>query len=102
MQNEQWKGIFAVAPKFMSYSDERTFRPWDYKKNAYIDTVSVYIGGLNPTKDYTVYVRNVSAMRTFEDGCAVTLSAAGAAKGFATTKTQSISYPGQLLEFPQK
>lgn len=96
MQNEQWKGIFAVAPKFMSYSDERTFRPWDYKKNAYIDTVSVYIGGLNPTKDYTVYVRNVSAMRTFEDGCAVTLSAAGAAKGFATTKTQSIKLSATL------
>ena len=89
MQNEQWKGIFAVTPRFMSYSDERTSRPWDYKKNAYIDTVSVYIGNLNPTKDYTVYVRNVSAMRTFEDGCAVTLSAAGASKGFVTTKIQS-------------
>ena len=35
-------------------------------------------------------------MRTFEDGCAVTLSAAGAAKGFATTKTQSIKLSATL------
>ncbi len=86
MKNQQWKGLFAVRPRFMSYDNELGSRQYDWKKNAYIDTAEVYIYGLKPEKtDYTVYVRNVSGMRSFEDDCKVTLSRAGSAKGFATT-----------------
>lgn len=88
MKNEQWKGIFAVAPKFVNYSSESSYsnRLYDAKKHAYTNTVKWTISGLTPgKKDYTVYVRNVSAMRSLEDDCKVTLSYAGTAKGFTTT-----------------
>lgn len=90
MKNEQWKGIFAVAPKFVSYSNEYSNRLYDAKKHAYTNTVQVTIFELHPEKtDYTVYVRNVSAMRSLEDDCKVTLSCAGTAKGFTTTMIQA-------------
>ena len=88
MSNEQWEGIFAVAPVFLNNSQEYSYRAYDSKKHDYINTVQYTISGLKPNTDYTVYVRNVSAVRTLSDGCQVTLSAAGSVKGFTTTKSQ--------------
>lgn len=51
-------------------------------------TTSVY--GLEPNTDYTVYVRNVSGLRTLEDGAAVAVSAAGAVKSFKTTTQENV------------
>lgn len=96
MKNEQWKGIFATAPVFWDYNTEYNYhRVWDAKKHAYTNTVQCTISeynngrGLIPGKDYTVYVRNVSAMRSLEDDCKVTLSCAGTAKGCTTTKIEA-------------
>lgn len=88
MTNEQWQGIFAVAPVFLTNSEEYARRVYDTKKHTYTNTVSYTVGGLKPNTDYTVYVRNVSAVRTLADGCLVTESAAGSTKGFTTTKSQ--------------
>lgn len=85
MKNEQWQGIFAVAPRFVSYDNEWNSRVYDIKKGAYTNTVRFTISGLEPQKDYTVYVRNVSAVRSFADGCQVSLSAAGSAKAGKTS-----------------
>lgn len=86
MKNQQWKGLFAAAPRFMNYDQEYDYRMWDAKKHVYTNTVEIGIGNLKPGKtDYTVYVRNVSDMRSFEDDCKVTFSWAGTAKGFTTT-----------------
>lgn len=88
VSNEQWQGIFAAAPVFLTNSEEYSRRVYDSKKHDYINTVSYTISGLKPNTDYTVYVRNVSAVRTLADGCLVTESAAGSVKGFTTTKSQ--------------
>lgn len=88
MKNEQWQGIFAVAPVFLNYSAEYSHRIYDTRKHAYTSTVGYSINSLKPTTDYTVYVRNVSAMRSFEDGCKVSLSYAGNVKSFKTTLIQ--------------
>lgn len=88
MKNQQWKGIFAVEPVFLTPDDEgdEYYRVYDAKKHTYVNTVTYTVEDLKPGKtEYTVYVRNVSAMRGFEDGCKVTLSSAGTAKGFTTT-----------------
>ena len=85
MKNEQWQGIFAVAPRFVSYSDELRSRAYDYKKGSYANTAYIDVGGLDPQKDYTVYVRNVSAVHSFADGCQVSLSVAGTAKACKTS-----------------
>lgn len=85
MKNEQWQGIFAVYPKFVSYDQELSNRIYDNKKETHTNTVRLSIPGLELQKDYTVYVRNVSAVRSFADGCQVSLSAAGTAKSFKTT-----------------
>lgn len=99
MKNEQWEGIFAAAPQFLDYSYEFNYkRIYDYKKKAYTNTVSVWIGGLEPNTDYTVYVRNVSAMRSFADGCKVTLSAVGKAKGAKTAMKSVDEITAQLTE----
>lgn len=88
MSNEQWKGIFAVAPVFLNNSQEYSRRVYDIKKHTYINTVEYKLTGLKPNTAYTVYVRNVSAVRTLSDGCQVSESAAGSVKGFITTKSQ--------------
>ncbi|MBD5503213.1 MAG: hypothetical protein HDR09_05520 [Lachnospiraceae bacterium] len=85
MKNEQWQGIFAVAPVFVSYSNEVSSRVYDYKKGSYANTARVTISDLDPQKDYTVYVRNVSAVHSFADGCQVSLSVAGTAKACKTS-----------------
>ena len=50
-------------------------------------TTSVY--GLEPNTNYTVYVRNVSGLRTLEDGATVAISVAGAVKSFKTTTQEN-------------
>ncbi|MDE6944448.1 MAG: hypothetical protein K2P66_08480, partial [Lachnospiraceae bacterium] len=88
MKNEQWQGIFAASPSFINSTYESAGSisvSIDNYKKANAKAVVVEIDGLEPQKDYTVYVRNVSAVRSFADGCQVSLSAAGTAKSCKTT-----------------
>lgn len=66
---------------------------------------SIY--GLKPNTDYTIYVRNVSGIRTLADDSFVVSSYAGSVKSFKTTKAEvkSLSLwfkPDQKVEFSQK
>lgn len=76
MRNEQWRGIFEIAPVYRS-------NEWTIKKNAYRE-----LSTLDAETDYTVYVRNVSGIRTLSDGSRVVASASGSVKSFKTTKPQ--------------
>lgn len=90
MKNGKWQGIFAQRPNFISPESEKDSSlngVWDSKKKAYV-AAQCSFSGLKPEKEYTVYVRNVSAVRTLEDGCKVQNSFAGSAKGFVMTKPQ--------------
>ena len=51
-------------------------------------TVTYYVNGLDIETEYTVYVRNVSGIRTIEDGSFVALSHNGSVQTFKTTKVQ--------------
>lgn len=97
MQNEQWEGIFASEPQFVSSEEESASRIRD-RKGALTDTVGVRIYDLDPQKDYTIYVRNVSAVRSFADGCQVTLSTAGTAKGCKTAMRTVSDITAQLKD----
>lgn len=44
---------------------------------------------LEPSSEYTLYLRNVSKLRTLDDGCQVAVSHAGSVKTFKTTKPQA-------------
>lgn len=81
MTNENWEGLFAVAPAYYNYSDW-TVDEWWNKQAVYT------IDGLEPNENYTVYVRNVSRARTLSDGCKVAVSGKGNVKSFKTTKHQ--------------
>lgn len=88
MKNEQWQGIFAAPPSFINSAYESSGSisvSIDNYKKANAKAAVVEIDGLDPQKDYTVYVRNVSHVRSFADGCQVSLSAAGTAKSCKTT-----------------
>ncbi len=66
---------------------------WEYTADYedYYSSVCKYAGwgfDLQPDTDYTVYVRNVSAIRETADGKEVAASAAGSVKSFKTTKRQ--------------
>lgn len=78
MKNGKWEGIFAIEPCYGYHSS--------YDKNTMIE----YLYGLQANTDYTVYVRNVSAIRTLDDGCKVSKSYAGSVKSFTTTKSQAV------------
>lgn len=81
MTNENWEGLFAVAPAYY-YPGDWTVSEWWNKQAVYT------IDDLEPNTDYTVYVRNVSRARTLTDGCKVTISGKGNVKSFKTTKHQ--------------
>ncbi|MCM1266876.1 MAG: hypothetical protein NC302_03150 [Bacteroidales bacterium] len=99
MKNGRWQGSFVTAPIFVTYQEESKkydrdresgYRVYDSKKAAWTNTVAVPIDGLTPgKKDYTVYVRSVSKVRSLEDDCKVTLCGAGNTKSFATTLTEA-------------
>lgn len=78
MNNGQWRGIFAVQPQY--YVNEQV--------DAKTKTAEKTIGGLSANGEYTVYVRNVSGIRTLGDGSCVQLSAKGTVKTFKTTMPQ--------------
>jgi len=59
------------------------------------------ISGLNANSDYTVYVRNVSGIRTLEDGSEAVASFNGSTKSFKTTKVQINSLEVYLSEADQ-
>ncbi|MEE0918416.1 MAG: Ig-like domain-containing protein, partial [Lachnospiraceae bacterium] len=72
----------------------------DYSDFAYVSldavedfdnkTVTTVVENLKPNTEYTVYVRNVSGLRTLENGATVAVSAAGAVKSFKTTTQENI------------
>jgi hypothetical protein len=80
IQNGKWQGIFAAEPVY--YSNE-TVTDAKTKLVAWKT-----INNLLPDKEYTIYVRNVSGIRTLADGSCVSLSAAGTVKSFKTSKPQ--------------
>lgn len=76
-----------AAYKLLSKADEAEY----YNSNT--NTVSLTIGGnskIEPNKDYTVYVRNVSGTRTLDDNSFVELSGLGTTKAFKTTAIQPL------------
>lgn len=81
LKNGDWKNAgFATAPKYGTSSIE------DYDSKTKLSTVEIY--GLKANTQYTVYVRNVSGIRTLADGTSVVASAKGAVKSFKTTASQ--------------
>lgn len=50
---------------------------------------TIVVSGLQPNKEYTVYVRNVAALRELKNGAKVATSYAGAVKGFKTTTAEN-------------
>lgn len=86
IKNGQWKGTFAIAPEYISRSNER-----DYCYDTKLKLNRASVRGLEAGVDkgaYVVYIRNVSAVRTLADGSKVSESAAGTVKAFETTKSQ--------------
>ena len=79
MNGGKWQGVFAVVPQY--YANELLH---DEKGK----TVQKTVNGLSADKTYTLYVRNVSGIRTLADGSHVELSVKGAVKNFKTTKPQ--------------
>lgn len=78
MKNGDWESAgFANAPTYSQAVSSA--------KNG---TISVSFGGLQPNTEYTVYVRNVSGIRTLADGTRVAVSHAGSVKNFKTTLPQ--------------
>lgn len=74
----------------MSYAGE--YYANDKDKKSGIVTVKRNVGELSQSEDYTVYVRNVSKLRTvgYDNEFKVALSHAGAVKTFKATKPQAI------------
>ncbi|MDE7186797.1 MAG: Ig-like domain-containing protein [Lachnospiraceae bacterium] len=88
MKDGQWKDTFAIAPVYQDSADE------NLNQTRYEYTVR--LTGLQPQGQYTVYVRNVCAARTLEDGSVVSQStvnesAAGTAAGFKTLKAENLA-----------
>ncbi len=87
MKDNDWKAAgFAAAPVY-KYEDNERYN----SQTKLIETYDEDIPGLDtltPDKDYTIYVRNISGIRTLEDGSVVATSAAGSVKSFKTTKSQ--------------
>ncbi len=84
MKDENWKGIFAVAPQYFGIADEERLIEFN-------GSAIARISGLKTYTQYAVYVRNVSGIRTLSDGSQVTRSEKGVVKFFKTTRTQFLS-----------
>ena len=84
MKDENWEGIFAIAPQYYGVADEE--RLIEYNGSAI-----ARLSGLKTFTQYAVYVRNVSGIRTLSDGSQVTRSEKGVVKLFQTTRTQLLS-----------
>jgi len=81
MKNGQWEGKFAIAPIYIS-GEKNYSNNYDAKKKLFTYNLS---GLKTAGATYVVYVRNVSAERTLENGSKVVLSKAGTVKNFVTT-----------------
>lgn len=101
MTNQQWKAAgFAVAPIFMPQSSENNNRLWD-KNGKKTDVVSYTITGLDSKETYTVYIRNVSKIDSFNDGNVkhdVEFSASGVSKEATTTLPYVISLDSEIKD----
>lgn len=88
MKDGQWQGTFAIAPVYLDSADE------ELNQTRYKYTVR--LTGLQTQGQYTVYVRNVCAARTLEDGSVISRStvnesAAGTVAGFKTLKAENLA-----------
>lgn len=95
MTNSQWKDVFAIAPVYQDSADEILNR----SRNQY----TARLTGLKTTGQYTVYVRNVCAAVTLEDGCVITRetvdgSAVGTAVSFRTGKAENLALHLQITD----
>lgn len=98
MVNGQWEAAgFAVEPVFLTPDYEDYNRIYD-SKGKLTNTVEYTIEGLKHSKAYTVYVRNVNAVRTLLDGSKVTESAKGSVKAFQTTLPQISDLESELKD----
>ncbi|MDE7322652.1 MAG: hypothetical protein K2N73_07925 [Lachnospiraceae bacterium] len=101
VKNGQWKAAgFAVKPVYTYVKnkdlDAKEIRKeYDKKLKAHIQKIA----GIEAGHEYAIYVRNVSAARTLDDGSAVTLSTSGVVRSFKTTKPQ---VQGLELDFTVK
>lgn len=89
MKNGQWEGRFATTPIYISGEKNYPSAPNDDSDGYYDAKKKLFTYELSGLKTagatYVVYVRNVSAERTLEDGSIVVLSKAGTVKNFVTT-----------------
>lgn len=81
IKNGQWKGTFAIAPKYV-YGR----RDYDEKLKLCVTELTNLEAGV-AKGSYVIYVRNVSAVRTLADGSKVSECTAGSVKAFETTKS---------------
>lgn len=88
----QWKNSFAIAPVYLDSADEN----YNRKNENY--SYTAWLNGLQTQGQYTVYVRNVCAAKTWKlpDGSQITItqttvdeSAAGTAVSFKTLKSEA-------------
>lgn len=97
MSNEKWQGIFAAEPQYYDSEEEQRIG-----KNLGYTTVDA----LKANTPYAVYVRNVSGIRTLDDGSKVVRSEKGSVAIFRTTKMQlkslkkSLSVTGAVYGSP--
>lgn len=96
VNNGAWKDVFAIAPVYLTPSEEANMHPVNAKGVIDYKTIEVRLSGLDSSTSYTVYVRNVSCPRNLDDGSVVTLSANGGVKSFATTKVQVDALSGSV------
>lgn len=92
MEGDKTEANFKTAIEDMEKTGKKFDGKMLYRNGETKDTkglTEAYVYGLDPNKNYTVYVRNVSAVRTLDDGKEVAVSAKGSLKKFTTTKVQA-------------
>ena len=84
MNQGQFDGVMIIGTHESSYDG----CGYSHYYNSSNGTVTYYVNGLDIETEYTVYVRNVSGIRTIQDGSFVALSHNGSVQTFKTTKVQ--------------
>ena len=87
VQNGDYRSAFVFADILANYEEDKDDK----------DTVYGYVENLEPESEYTVYVRNVSGLRTLDNGKKVGESYAGSVKSFKTVKSQAAEFKASLL-----
>lgn len=74
--------------KVTEWTEDVQYAIGEAEVNAKKHTTTAKVFNLKPETKYTLYVRNVSGVRTLDDGSLVTACGVGSAKTFTTTKPQ--------------